>query len=350
MQHVTCSRIIGFIFAVALVSIPRAAQAQGTWNATVGAETPNQAIQADAFLPNELWIYQGDTIIWKFAPKTEVHTVTFLKPLQVRPPFQGPPSAGCPGTQPSGSNYDGAGGSGNLSCVNSGPLTGGVTYSVKFPVPGNFKLVCLVHADMNGVIHVLPLSATLPHHQGFYDQLGADEARDILAYDRNPAEELLDSVGHSVIAGTGKIVATGGGRQYQAVVRFLQGTIRVNVGDTVEWTNLDPTEPHTVTFGTEPPVPTTVVNATPDLDGALHSTLNSTTDSTSSGFIAEAPQDQVGLPQPAPGITRFRVTFTKAGTYHYICALHDDDGMVGDVIVGQGGGGRDDDDDRDHRR
>jgi hypothetical protein len=29
----------------------------------------------------------------------------------------------------------------------------------------------------------------------------------------------------------------------------------------------------------------------------------------------------------------FRVTFTHAGTYDYICALHDNLGMVGKVIV-----------------
>ena len=349
MSRLTRSGIVTFMFALALIGIPRAAQAQGTWNATVGAESRNEGIQADAFLPNELWIYQGDTIIWKFAPKNEIHTVTFLMPSQIRPPFQGPPSAGCPGIQPSGSSYDGVGAPGDLGCVNSGPLAGGATYSVKFPVPGNFKLVCLVHADMNGTIHVLPLSANLPHQQGFYDQLGADEAHDILADDKNSAEEREDSSRHSVIAGIGEIVATGGGRQYQAVVRFLRGTIRVNVGDTVEWTNLDPTEPHTVTFGTEPPIPTTVVNATPDLDGALHSTIHSSTDSTNSGFLAAAPQDRVGLSQSDPGVTRFRVTFTTAGTYHYICALHDVDGMVGEVIVG-GGGDRDDDRDPDQQR
>ncbi len=33
------------------------------------------------------------------------------------------------------------------------------------------------------------------------------------------------------------------------------------------------------------------------------------------------------------GLTRFRITFTKAGAYPYICALHDDWGMVGKVIV-----------------
>jgi len=31
--------------------------------------------------------------------------------------------------------------------------------------------------------------------------------------------------------------------------------------------------------------------------------------------------------------TRFRVTFTAPGTFNYICALHDDLGMKGTVIV-----------------
>ncbi|HEY3437632.1 MAG TPA: plastocyanin/azurin family copper-binding protein [Actinotalea sp.] len=34
----------------------------------------------------------------------------------------------------------------------------------------------------------------------------------------------------------------------------------------------------------------------------------------------------------APGVP-FTVTFTAAGTFHYICAIHDDMGMVGDVVV-----------------
>ena len=42
---------------------------------------------------------------------TEGHTVTFLKPGQVRPPFP----VGCPGTTPSGGTFTGA------ACVNSGP-------------------------------------------------------------------------------------------------------------------------------------------------------------------------------------------------------------------------------------
>src|SRR5882724_1619030 len=33
------------------------------------------------------------------------------------------------------------------------------------------------------------------------------------------------------------------------------------------------------------------------------------------------------------GVTRFRITFRKPGAYPYICALHDDLGMKGKVIV-----------------
>ncbi len=137
----------------------------------------------------------------------------------------------------------------------------------------------------------------------------------------------------NVVLMTGEMSATAGGRQYVAIVRFLPGTIQIHAGQTVEWVNTDPTEPHTITFGTEPPIPQTVVHTVLGPDGALEATINSPTDSVSSGFLQASPQDRVGLVQSNPGITRLRIKFTKPGTYHYICALHDVDGMVGTVIV-----------------
>jgi plastocyanin len=117
------------------------------------------------------------------------------------------------------------------------------------------------------------------------------------------------------------------------MVRFLPGTIRIHAGETVEWINADPTEPHTVTFGNEPANPQMLVTATPGPDGALQATITSPNESVSSGFLQAAPQDRPFLPQSAPGTTRLRVKFTQPGVYHYICALHDEDGMVGTVIV-----------------
>ena len=43
------------------------------------------------------------------------------------------------------------------------------------------------------------------------------------------------STRNSVVAGTGEIVATPGGQQTLSVVRFLQHTTVIHVGQTVEW-------------------------------------------------------------------------------------------------------------------
>ncbi len=307
-----------------LIAAPLAAS---EWQAVAGAQSTDLGKQALAFLPNELWVHTGDSIIWTF-PTNEIHTVTFLKPGQVRPPFP----VGCPGTTPDGSSFNGA------ACVNSGLLSGGATYTVNFPAAGNFKFVCLVHSTMNGVVHVLDLSQTLPLDQNAYNREAEDQATELLS----EASELEGrglavaqrTPGNEVTAGIGKIAATGGGWQGTSVVRFLRSNMTVSVGDTVEWTNDDPGTPHTVTFGAEPsnPAPPST-GVTVDPDGARHAVISSANDNINSGLIAAAPQDRVGLPQVPPGITRFRVTFTAPGTFNYICALHDDLGMTGSVRV-----------------
>jgi plastocyanin len=347
--------MFAFLVVAGLLTFPSAASAQQIWKVQVGAESRNEAKQADAFLPNEIWIYAGDSITFKFDPKHEVHTVTFLEASQPRPLFSGPPTAppppvGCDtvdseaAAQPSGTSYAGTGtvSATTLPCVNSGPMTDGATYTIKFPTPGNYKMVCLVHADMNGMVHVLQntdssapfYAASLPYQQFDYDRQAQDEARDLLSDSDTAREERADfPPSANVVLMTGEVTATAGGRQYVAVVRFIPATIQIHAGETVEWVNTDPTEPHTVTFGTEPGNPQAVVNATVGPDGALEATINSPTDSVSSGFLQAAPQDRSFLPQSAPGITRLRIKFTKPGVYPYICALHDVDGMLGKVVV-----------------
>jgi len=308
-------------------SVPAAAdQAQSV----VGAQSRDGGRQALAFLPNELWVHVGDSMTWTFITE-EKHTVTFLKPGQVRPPFQ----AGCPGTSPDGSSYDGT------TCLNSGPLVGGQRYTVSFPKAGNFRLVCLVHVDMTGMIHVLDPSEPLPRDEAFYDRQARRERSELLSdasrLERRGIATAERTAENEVSAGISEIVATtGGGSHSAAVMRFLQDTTIVHVGDTVEWTNLGPTVGHTVTFGIEPPDPVTAPpspGVTADADGALHAVMGSPTDSVHSGLLRPAPEERVGLAQSLPGITRFRVTFTSPGIFHYICALHDDLGMVGTVIV-----------------
>ena len=328
------STLIQSALVLAVLVLPQLTQAK-TWQAITGAQSNDQGRQALAFLPNEVWIHAGDQITWTF-PTEEIHTVTFLKqntsPQQVRPPRPGLPGGGCPGTTPDKSNFDGS------TCVTSSESIGGQTYTVKFPTAGNFKVVCLVHANMTGAVHVLDPAAPLPEDQPSYDFLANREANALLADGAGLAGQAVataEQAGPNAIsAGIGEVVATGGGSSTLSVLRFLKDSIVVHVGDTVEWTNLDPVTPHTITFGTEPGNPNPPSgNVTLAPDGARQAVIASANDSVHSGFIQASSQDRTGLPQVALGITRFRVTFNTPGTFNYICALHDDEGMTGKVIV-----------------
>ena len=79
--------------------------------------------------------------------------------------------------------------------------------------------------------------------------------------------------------------------------------------------------------------PTSFWGLTVVVDGARMAVLSSPGARTHSGFIVAASQDSVPLPQTPLGVTHFRVTFTSPGTYTYICALHDELGMTGQVTV-----------------
>src|SRR5438094_7947679 len=66
------------------------------WKLQVDAQNGDRSHQALAFLPNEISIHSGDTITWAVVAN-DVHTDTFLTPLQVRPNrFTGSPGAGPP--------------------------------------------------------------------------------------------------------------------------------------------------------------------------------------------------------------------------------------------------------------
>ena len=339
--HKISRRTASFALAAWIAGVaPSSAE---TWWAWAGAESRDMGSQALAFLPNELWIHAGDSIRWTHT-STELHTATFLMPGQTRPPNFGPTfgvPVGCPGSTPDGASFNGS------ACVNSGLLgqngnigTGLQTYSVTFPTPGNFKLVCLVHADMTGTVHVLDPSETLPHDQSFYNIEAANDAVALVAEASRLRSRgnFINEVGvhpATVAAGVGAIVTTtGAGAHTASLNRFVGEAINVQVGDTVEWTNLDPSINHTVTFGIEPADPRPAShNVSVTSDGARQAVIGSPNDSVNSGFLSPASQDRPNLAQSPLGVTRFRVTFTTLGTFNYICALHDELGMKGTIVV-----------------
>lgn len=321
------SGIFRYMSILAFLILPQISQAQ--WRATAGAQSESLGHQAAAFLPNEIWIHAGDNVTWT-SDADEIHTVTFLKPGQTRLAFQ----VGCPGFAP-----DGSGSFNGSTCITTPTLAKGQSFTITFPISGNFKLVCLVHASMTGVVHVLDLAQPLPHEQDFYDAQAAEQRKALLSddddHDRGHQHDSDHgrSGGNTVIAGTGEITANGGGFQTLIVARFMEPTKVIHAGETVEWTNSDPLARHTITFGIQPVNPALPVNATRDTDGAVHGIVNSAADNVHSGIIGAAPVDQAQLPSPPPGVTRFRATFPNPGEFPYICAIHGSLGMKGKVIV-----------------
>ena len=244
------------------------------WSATVGAQSNDKGRQALAFLPNEIWINVNDSITWTI-DVDEPHTITFLTDGQIRPPFTGAPSAIPPVTF-NGSKAVSS--TGDLASIKKGNK-----FTVTFTKTGDFKLVCLFHENMTGVVHVLDAGIQPPHNQDFYDRQAADQRRDLLS-DRDGR---LLAAGHQhgecaasdwlkarvITAGIGEISATAGGTQTLSVVRFIGDKIQIRAGDTVEWTNLDPVTPHTVTFGPEPTPDPTSPSPNPlpvDAEGVPH--------------------------------------------------------------------------------
>jgi plastocyanin len=332
--------VFSSLLLLGLLAIPGSVQAQQSWKATVGAQNKDTSKLVSAFLPNEMWIHEGDQITWTFA-SGDIHTVTFLTVGQIFPANQ---NAACPGFSTSPATFDGT------TCVTSQltsiPSATPPIFTVNFPTPGNYEVVCLVHPEMFGVIHVLNASADLPYDQASYDQQAEDESQALLdnrhTHSSHTTAMLYPSVlsrTKSVTAGYGEITATPGGQEGLAVVRFIDGTVEIHAGDTVEWANSDPILPHTITFGTEPADlfdPSS--NVTTDADGALHATITGPGQNVHSGFILAALEGYTGTtPVPLPPLsltpTRFRVTFTQPGTYNYKCSLHDNLGMLGKVVV-----------------
>ena len=162
--------VLRWFLILSILIVPQAARAE-SWQAKVGAQSHDLGHQALAFLPNEIWIHAGDSITWT-VETDEIHTVDFS---DLRPS-----AFALPGwVSWSFSRWiqvtDGS------TCVTTPPLVKGQTFTVSFPTAGNFKLVCQVHENMSGVVHVFELSKKLPHDQDFYDDQAAAQRKELLS-------------------------------------------------------------------------------------------------------------------------------------------------------------------------
>jgi plastocyanin len=291
--------------AVSGAALADSGKSSRTWTVQVGSESDDQAIQGMAFLPEHVYVNAGDKVTWR-ANSAEIHTVTFLaagQSLDSTQPFN--PTNPHQLFKQGGAVYDGHSyfNSGVMSNVSNSGFKETRKYTLKFPHTGEFTYYCLVHGmAMMAMVHVRAAGTDYPYTQSQYDHQGQKQERAILRDGHKSWDAARDQASsHKVIAGTDNGTSM--------VMRFVHQEIKIKTGESVTFVNNGMGAPHTVTFGKEPanifaPLGNPAAYAGGDLSSGL-------------------------MP---PG-SHYTVTFTKAGEFDYICALHDFMGMVGTVEV-----------------
>ena len=297
-----CALLVPALLAAPAASAHAAEGAHHTWYVHVGLENRSHSIQVMTFSPAELWIDEGDTVVWT-STAADLHTVTFT--ANGAPPPQPFTGDDFQMSRHGGSVYQpghffSSGGLSNISLTTSRPQT--QHYSLTFTRDGSFTYYCWVHPGMSAVVHVNEEGVTYPHSQRWYDARTADLREDSID-DGNHMRSM------TLTKATNHWVAVGVGDDMVDVMRFLRSSQTIHVGQSITFTNLS-MGPHTVSFGPENFDITAPYGNPKSFTGS--GSLNS-------GFMFYG--------------QKFTVTFTKAGTYHYYCALHDYMGMVGVVHV-----------------
>jgi plastocyanin len=229
---------------------------------------------------------------------------------------------------------------GKQTYYNSGFLPAGATFKVKLApdtAPGDYHFYCNLHgAPMSGTITVKAKDAKVPS-AAEVDKAGTAE-KDALVNKLLPAYNDAKA-GKFPLPGV-KYVAGYGSQDVQAALidEFIPATIEAKVNQKVSWTMIGP---HTISFGKAPIEPGGFLTKAPD--GAWH--LNEQAFAPA-GF--PPPPNQSGPPPAAPTVTPLdggkydgtgfkstgflpsfppalvgpSLTFTKAGTYPYVCLVH----------------------------
>jgi plastocyanin len=320
-----------------LFPAPAAAGSSSTWHVQAGNidsfTAPSQ--EHTTYYPASTVVHENDQLVFTGVGQ---HTVTFNMPrLPGVPTFAyGDPSF-FGGDTLNPANQDGGAplNSGGFGCFGPcGPLDSpSFTLHIGGGTAGSqgttYHFLCAFHRDMYGTVTVLPSSAKLPSTDAKNQKL----AQRLEHADITSATQLAKRTAKAgkkregVAAGVGQLSVQGLGAV--GILRFLPGTLEIEAGQSVTFLNEDINVPHTVTFGEEPadPIPPSGGNVVGSPDTAANS-----------GFlISQELIDYLNVASLIPPgfvVTRsVTYTFPNPGTYHYICALHDELGMVGTVVV-----------------
>jgi plastocyanin len=268
----------------------------------------------------------------------------------------GPPPAksACPkAAQP---DFDGT-----QSFYNSGWLDSNAKFTVHLSssiAPGTYRFMCLLHREgMTGKVVVAPSSTSVPSPSAQFASgqklLHSTEAKlqaaaTALAQGKPPLPVTLPG-SNPVLAGSGSDAV-----QEAAITQFGPQTVHIPVGGSVTWYVIGP---HSITFNSNKSnddIRTVAPDGTVHLNPKAVAPANGPGEPHTSGgggggpsnappkfkVVASKTWNGAGFLNSGvfvnsfgpPLIEGYKITFTKAGTYKYICTVHDN--MKGEVVVG----------------
>ncbi|MEJ2359119.1 MAG: plastocyanin/azurin family copper-binding protein [Deinococcales bacterium] len=304
---VWAAALVGFALSTAAAAQSAGAQA---WKVSVGGLSPDHKIDAQIFAPSVIVVDAGDTVTWTGVGHTVLFTPGGARPPVIIPNPKGQGMIDNPEVfaPQGGKSYTGEGvaGSGLLTPQNQ-------SYALTFPKPGVYRYLCGLHPGMRGTVVVQPAGTPYPHTAAEYEAIAKQELQ--AAFD-GAERALAQAQKPYVLPGPGGSktyeIWAGIGTSNATADLYAPATLTIHVGDTVVWTQPDVHELHSVTF-------TSGAKDTP-ADNAPHGGHTySGVEHLSSGLMGP---DQ-----------RYALTFTKAGTFHYFCTIHDTVGMEGTIVV-----------------
>jgi len=350
-------RLVVVVTVLGSLAFAGQAMAGNTYKVYLGQQSPSPAgVPKSAFLdqyfPSKVTVNAGDRVTFSSAT---FHTVTYAPkpaPLLTPDPAKGTydqllDAAGSPfyfsGLPKFIYNPAALGPYGPKSISGKTPASSGVlsppgrkpvTATFSFPKPGVYHLFCQVHPGMKGTVVVKPAATPVPattaqvQAQALTQTAAAfAKAKALAAAVKPPAKTVVMGLG-----GTSTLLG------------YFPARLSVQAGTTVTFVNKAPSEIHNVTFGPKkyiralsmkidlfPMGPGSPNQVAPVLLYGSEPKGQYNYDGTNHGngfFAAPLTTGTPGVPLPHAS----KVTFTKAGTYHYFCWIHGPD-MSGTIVV-----------------